>query len=110
MQRIITLTEQKAAEGLRRAASVASLVPVLTDYARRHGGRFLLFGSGARQDMTFASDVDLLLDFPNEALTDAWSFAERACWDHGLEPDLLPYQGCKPEFLDHIAPDLRVLA
>jgi predicted nucleotidyltransferase len=109
MQRIVTLTERKTTEAVRRAAAVETLVPVLAAYARTHGGRFLLFGSAARGQMKFTSDVDLLLDFPDAAFGAAWDFAEAACWDRGLEPDLLPYGGCKPAFLDHIAPDLRVL-
>lgn len=109
MQRIVTLSERKAAEAARRAAAVEALVSVLAGYARAHGGRFLIFGSAARGRMKFDSDVDLLMDFPPEAMDDAWTFAETACWDRGLEPDLLSYGGCKPEFLDHIAPDIRVL-
>ncbi len=110
MQRIITLAERKATEAARRRAAVETLVPALADYARTHGGRFLLFGSAARGQMKYHSDVDLLLDFPPEALSEAWNFAERACWDLGLEPDLLPYTGCKPAFLEHISADSRVLA
>jgi predicted nucleotidyltransferase len=109
MQHIVTLPERKAAEAARRAAAVEALVPVLTAYAKAHGGRFLLFGSAARGRMKFDSDVDLLMDFPTETLSEAWTFAEAACWDLGLEPDLLPYGGCKPGFLSHIAPDVRVL-
>jgi hypothetical protein len=60
--------------------------------------------------MKYHSDVDLLLDFPAETLGDAWNFAEAACWDRDLEPDLMPYGWCKPAFLDHVAPDLQVLA
>jgi predicted nucleotidyltransferase len=110
MQRIVTLTEHKQAEAARRQAAVAALVPVLSDYARARGGRFLLFGSAARGAMTFRSDVDLLLDFPPDAVSAAWVFAETACWDRGLEPDILTFAGCKKAFLDHIAPDVRVLA
>jgi predicted nucleotidyltransferase len=110
MQRIVTLTERKAAEAARRAAAVEALVPVLAEYARTHRGRFLLFGSAARGMMKYDSDVDILLDFPEATVGDAWNFAEAACWDRGLEPDLLPYGGCKPAFLDHIAPDCRVIA
>ena len=109
MQRIVTLTERKSAEAERRAASVDGLVPVLAAYAREHGGRFLLFGSAARGQMRFDSDVGLLMDFPPETLSAAWVFAEAACWDRGLEPDLLPFGGCKPGFLAHIGPDVRVL-
>ena len=110
MQRIVTLTERKAAEAVRRAEAVETLVPMLSDYARTHGGRYLLFGSAARGTMKYDSDVDILLDFPADAFGDAWNFAETACWDRNLEPDLLPYRWCKQPFLDHVTPDFRVLA
>ena len=54
-----------------------------------------LYGSAARGTIKYDSDVDLLLDFPDDALTDAWDFAETACWDRELEPDLLPVGWCK---------------
>jgi predicted nucleotidyltransferase len=98
MQRIVTLTERKTAEAARRAAAVEALVAVLPEYARAHGGRFLLFGSAARGQMKFTSDVDLLIDFPPDALNEAWIFAEAACWDRGLEPDLLPYGASSQNF------------
>jgi predicted nucleotidyltransferase len=90
MQRIITLAERKAGEAARRKAAVDTLVPALVDCARTHGGRFLLFGSAARDQMKCHSDVDILMDFPPEALDEAWKFAETACWDLRLNPDLLP--------------------
>lgn len=109
MQRVETLTERKAAEVARRAGAVEALVPVLTAYAKAHGGRYLLFGSAARGTMKYDSDVDILLDFPEDAFGDAWNFAETACWDRNLKPDLLPYRWCKQPFLDHVTPDFRVL-
>jgi predicted nucleotidyltransferase len=110
MQQIVTLTERKATEAARRRQEVAALLPVLAEYARGHGGRFLLYGSAARGQMKFHSDVDLLLDFPGEMLGEAWNFAEAACWDRGPEPDLMPYGWCKQPFLDHVAPDIQVVA
>lgn len=110
MPRIVTLRERKSTEAERRTAAVAELALVLAAYARDHGGQFVLFGSAARGRMKYDSDVDLLLDFPPDQLREAWNFAEAACWDRGLEADLLPYDGCKPAFLAHIAPELRVLA
>ncbi len=110
MERVVTLTERKQTEAARRQAAVAVLVPVLADYARAHGGRFLLFGSAARGTMAYHSDVDILIDFPEDTAGDAWNFAEAACWDRGLEPDLMPYSMCKQDFRDHIAPDLLVAA
>ncbi len=110
MERIVTLTDRKNAEAARRQSAVATLVPILTDYARTHGGRFLLFGSAARGTMAYHSDVDILIDFPEDTAGDAWNFAETACWDLRLEPDLMPYSWCKQDFRDHIAPDLLVAA
>jgi predicted nucleotidyltransferase len=110
MQRIVTLPERKAAEAARRAAAVETLVPVLAEYARAHGGRFLLFGSAARGTMKYHSDVDILLDFPPETLDEAWKFAETACWDRNVKPDLIPYRWCKNAFLEHVATDIKVLA
>ena len=101
--------ERKAAEAERRQSAVDAMRPVLAAYAREHGGRFLLFGSAARGQMRFDSDVDILVDFPPDALDDAWNFAERACWDRGLEPDITPFSWCKAAFLAHIEPDLEVI-
>ena len=106
---IVTLAERKAAEAERKRRAVGEVRTVLTDYARAHGGRFLLFGSAARGTMRFDSDVDILVDFPDETLDDAWSFAEYACWDRKLDPDIMPYGWCRKPFLEHIAPDLEVL-
>jgi len=109
INRIVTLAERKAAEAERRQSAVDAMRPALAAYAREHGGRFLLFGSAARGQMRFDSDVDILVDFPPDALDDAWNFAERACWDRGLEPDITPFSWCKAAFLAHIEPDLEVI-
>lgn len=106
---MMTLTERKASETARRRAAVEALLPALAAYAQAHGGRYLLFGSAARGQMRYDSDVDLLLDFPPEALSAAWNYAETVCWDRALDPDLMPLNWCKLAFLDHIAPDLRAV-
>jgi predicted nucleotidyltransferase len=110
MDRIVTLTERKAAEADRRRLAVDSLRVVLTEYARAHGGRFLLFGSAARGTIRYDSDVDILLDFPPDSLDDAWSFAEHACWDLRLDPDITPFASCKGRFRERVMPGVQVLA
>ena len=109
MDRIVTLAERKAAEAERRRQAVDALRSVLAAYAHEHGGRFLLFGSAARGEMRYNSDVDILVDFPPDALDDAWNFAERACWECKLEPDITPFSWCKGRFLERVTPDLRVV-
>jgi len=97
-----TLTERKAARvaEIRRALGV--LRERLYDYARRHGGKFLLYGSAARGALRYDSDVDLVLDFPPELEHDAWTFAEEACWDLRLQPDIMPASWSRPEFLKRV--------
>lgn len=110
MERIVTLTERKATETERRRRAVDELRALLTTYACAHGGRFLLFGSAARGDMRHRSDVDLLVAFPSaDADDDAWRFAEQACWDRDLYPDIMPAAWCKPAFLERIRHDVVVL-
>jgi predicted nucleotidyltransferase len=109
VERIVTLKERKAKEAERRRLAVAELREVLAAYARAHGGRFLLFGSAARGEMRYNSDVDILVDFPGKALNEAWNFAERACWDRKLDPDITPRSWCREQFLERITPDLQVL-
>ena len=110
MERVVTLSERKAAEAARRSRAVEELRPLLAAYAREHGGRFLLFGSAARGQMRYDSDVDILIDFPPDAIDDAWSFVERACWDRALDPDVIRYSPNKRALLQRAKPDLQVLA
>jgi predicted nucleotidyltransferase len=109
VERIVTLKERKAKEAERRRLAVAELREALAAYARAHGGRFLLFGSAARGEMRYNSDVDILVDFPGKALNEAWNFAERACWDRKLDPDITSFAWCRDQFLARITPDLQVL-
>jgi hypothetical protein len=106
---IVTLTQRKAAEADRRRSAVWDLRSALAAYARQHGGRFLLFGSAARGDMRYNSDVDILTDFPAPETSGAWNFAERACWNRKLDPDIMPRSWCKAEFIAHIQPDIEVI-
>lgn len=109
MDRIVTLAERKTAEGARRRRAVAELRRVLDAYARTHGGRFLLFGSAAGGEMRYDSDVDILVEFPPDRQAAAWNFAERACWDRRLDPDVMASAWCTDDFLALIRPKAVVL-
>jgi predicted nucleotidyltransferase len=110
MERIVTLKERMAAEAERRRGALADLRSALAACAGEHGGRFLLFGSAARGDMRYDSDVDILVDFPADTIDAAWNFVERACWDRCLEPNITPFSWCKGRFLERVTPDLQVVA
>ncbi len=61
MGHTVTQAERKGAEAERRRR---------THTQARTAGGFLLFGSAARGEMRFDSDVDILVDFPPDAWRD----------------------------------------
>ncbi|MBV8869099.1 MAG: nucleotidyltransferase domain-containing protein [Acetobacteraceae bacterium] len=103
MSAFLTLKARKAARLAALRDALATLRVSLADYARANGGRFLLFGSAARGDLRHDSDIDLLVDFPEDTLAAAWRFVEDECWRPDLEPDVLPLAWCKLGFLAHVA-------
>src|ERR1700761_5578904 len=98
-----TLTEIRDTERECKRTAMARLREELAAYAAAHRGRFILYGSTARDTMRHDSDVDILTDFPPDALDDAWVFAEEACWRPRLTADIRPRAWCGPRFLDHVA-------
>ncbi|MGH7041314.1 MAG: nucleotidyltransferase family protein [Acetobacteraceae bacterium] len=103
------LSERKAIRTAEKRAAVKALKEELAAYARARGGRYLLYGSAARGEVRYDSDIDLLVDFPCEFENAAWNFAEQACAERGVDPDLNHAAWCRKKFLDHIALDVEVL-
>ena len=101
----LTLDSRKSAAVARISRGISGLRKDLADYAQNTGGTFLIYGSAARGDYRYDSDVDIIVDFPLEKESDAWRFAEDACRKHGLAPDVRPKRLCEKKFIDHIAGD-----
>lgn len=97
-----TLAERKAAEIARRREAVRALRERLSAHARARGGRYLLYGSAARDALRYDSDVDLLVDFPEALQSDAWRFAEEAAEALGVPADIRPLAWCSERFLAHV--------
>ena len=89
MGEYLTLSERKAAKVAAMKDAIVELQPQLAAYAHAHGGRFVLFGSAARGDLRFDSDVDVLVDFPISEEAAAIIFAEDECVRRGLKGDVL---------------------
>lgn len=89
MGAIVTLRERHERKLAAYRASVEVLILQLGEYARAHGGRFILFGSAARGTPHDESDVDLLVDFAENESLAACRFAEELCWSLELKPDVL---------------------
>lgn len=109
MSLIGQVASERDAEVRRKVDALAAVKPALRAYARAHGGHFILYGSAARGEIRFHSDVDLLVDFPKDADGDAWDFAESLCVSHGLKPDVMRRAWCKDSFVDHIMRDAEVI-
>lgn len=82
------------------AARIEELRADLGHYAALHGGRFILFGSAARGDFNISSDIDILVDFPEDKEDEAWRYAEDACYARRLKQDIRPKRWCSQVFLD----------
>jgi len=86
--RIDALPERKAREAERLGAAAAAVEADLARFVRRRGGRFLVFGSAARGDLGFASDLDIMVDVPEPLEEAASRAAERSTSRHGIRLDL----------------------
>jgi len=106
----VTLAERDRREAARRARAAEAAIEALTRYARAHGGRFLVHGSVAQGRVRADSDIDILLDFSEDGVGEAWRFAETLCWRHRLVPDIRPLRWYGPAFRRYVMPGARVLA
>jgi predicted nucleotidyltransferase len=106
---VTTLAERKAAEASRREAAADQVVRELQTYARKHGGRIVVFGSYAARRMRFDSDLDVLLDFPPDRTADAWRYAEDLAERHSLPVDIHDAGTSKREFVERVIATGRVL-
>lgn len=106
---VTTLTERKSAETARRVRAAHQAVRELTDYARFHGGRFIVFGSYVTHTMRFDSDLDVMIDFPAKAVGDAWRYAEVLCARLAIPLDVHDAGTTKPEFTARIRESGMVL-
>jgi hypothetical protein len=105
----VTLDERKAAKVAAIKAGVAQLAPLLAAYAHERRGRFVLYGSAARGDVRYDSDINILVDFPAEAEPDASRFAEDQCVRLAVTPDVLSWSFAGSRLRERAAREGRVL-
>lgn len=86
--RVVTIAERRQEELARLVASVARVTTELGDYSRRTGAHFVIFGSLARGDFIETSDLDVLVEGPEERLRPARNFAKDLCERNSLRHDI----------------------
>lgn len=99
---IVTVSERKKLKEGRMRSEIERVKEALASYAARHGGRFVVFGSVARDEMQYDSDLDLFVDFPAAAERQARDYAESVCVDHGVKPDLHLASEASAALLDRV--------
>jgi predicted nucleotidyltransferase len=99
---VVTLAERKRRSAEKMTAAAEAVMAELSDYARAHGGQFIVFGSAASRTMRHDSDLDVIVDFPLDREADAWREVEDACVRHGIKPDVLPASMTKKSFVSRI--------
>lgn len=104
---IATISARKEMQVSRMRSAMERVERLLSAYARKHGGRFVVFGSVARDTVRHDSDLDLLIDFPPEIERRARSYAESVCAEHGIRPDLVLLPDASPRLMERIRRDGR---
>ena len=85
---ITTLAERKSRDVARLKAGFAQATEALAAYARERNGRFVVFGSFARDQVHPGSDCDVMVDFSESMARDARNAAETILREYGLRPDV----------------------
>ncbi len=109
MAELLTLEQRKHARLAEIRAGVERLREELSQYGDARGGRFWIYGSAASGRMRFDNDVDIIVDFEDEAVAAALDFVENACERLHLKVDAQPRAWCKPAFLERIATSAKML-
>jgi predicted nucleotidyltransferase len=100
MVEVVTLKQRDERERMRRRAAADEMIRELQGYVARSGGRFIVFGSAVRDKMRHGSDIDVIVDFPDELRSEAWRFVEDLGYTLDLPTDILEYKYLKAAFLD----------
>lgn len=94
----------------RRRKAALALRDLMREAAPRLGGRFILYGSAARDDLRADSDIDVLLDFPLERQAEAYRVLEEASSSLAIKIDILPRAVVSNRFFEHIMKDAEVFS
>ncbi len=107
---IVTVAERRAKKTAFLAAAADAVRHELTDYPRKAGVRFTVFGSFARGDIVSTSDLDLLIEGPEDRLRPARDAAEASCERHGILADVHLATEASPGLMMRVRRDGQTLS
>ena len=107
---VITLKERHARKMDRMNQALVEIDALLVNYARRHAGRFIRYGSTATGRMRRHSDVDIIADFVEELAGPAASYAEDICFEKEMLPDVRAITYASPQLLARALEEGTVLS
>jgi predicted nucleotidyltransferase len=110
MSGIVTVAERKAECVASLRAAVARLKLDLAEHAAATGATCILYGSAARDDLRYDSDVDILVDAPNATRVEALDRVDDSSARLGLKADIAEASWFGPRFHARIAPECIVFA
>ena len=103
MAEVVTIAERKTREATRRRLASIAIMDELRTFAIGQQGRFVVFGSVAENRMSFDSDLDVLIDFPQAGESAAVAFVEEVCRARNLPVDILLGSQASEGFLARIS-------
>ena len=86
----------RSKEAAERLAAIQEAMSKLAKPAREFGGRYRVYGSAARGDTHWMSDLDVMLEFPLETINAAEKAAYEICEKAGVPCDIA-YPGWQGE-------------
>ena len=104
---VTTVAMRKEQKLARLRAAIEQVEADLSDFAIRHGGQFVIFGSAARGELRHDSDLDILVAFPPAMEREARHHAEGTAHRHGVILDVHLVSEASPDLLDRIKRDGR---
>ena len=107
---VVTILERKTRKVEQLRVAVKAVMARLREYADLNAGRYIVFGSAAREQLHFDSDLDLIVDFPPDLERQARDFAEMVCREWAVPSDIRLIGDASPALMARVHRDGLVLS
>ncbi len=110
----LKVAEEKVEYGKHVKIGQAATISKIKDYFKKDGriARAWLFGSFARGEDDYKSDIDLMIEVPYDSSFSLFDLADIQFQLERMIPkkvDIVMNEGVKPHFMERIKPDLKII-